>query len=124
MRPYRAYDKKWKRWIEQKDITIYGDGSAEFVRRGENGDKIEIVELSSGEIELMQSTGLMDKDCFFGDIAQTYYDDGREGDRGEVVWDDMGVVALETNRGTFPLYFYSDFKIIGNRWDNPELLEQ
>lgn len=35
-----------------EDICVYGDGSADFVRRGENGDKIEITELKTGEIEL------------------------------------------------------------------------
>ena len=49
---YRAWDKKWERWFDPEDICIYGNGTADFVRRGEKGDKIEIVDFSSGEIEL------------------------------------------------------------------------
>jgi len=57
---FRAWDKKWNRWILPEDICVYGDGTADFIRRGENGDKIEIAELKSGEIVLQQYAGIND----------------------------------------------------------------
>ena len=58
-RPYRAWDKKWKRWILPEDISYY-KGEWYFERRGESGDIIETA-VGLKEIDLEQNTGLSDK---------------------------------------------------------------
>jgi len=133
---YRAWDKKWNRWIEPKDICVYGDGTADFVRRAENGDKIEIVELKSGEIELEQYIGIKDRkrtkefpkgqDICGGDIvsAGIYYD---EGPRILEIYYDRGGYWIDYKGEGYDRVLVGEFmgslEIIGNIHQNPELKE-
>ncbi len=89
----------------------------------ENGDHLEI---SAGDINLLQFTGLKDKegtDIFEGDIVRCAYW------RGKVVWceDTAGFCVLEKLKGnvyrTLSKYFASQTEVIGNIKQNPELLE-
>ena len=117
---FRAWDEKWKRWILPEDITIYGDGTADFVRRGENGDKIEIVELSSGEIILEQFTGLPHLDWWEGDFFE------HPSGKCLIVWRNGGL-SIHGQGGWTPVadaIHWAELPVkIGNRHDNPELLK-
>ena len=82
--------------------------------------------LSTFNIVLMQFTGLKDKeesDVYYGDILQTYYDDGRMGHIGKLIFGKYGPL-LKTKTATVPLYVYPSFEILGNVHQNPELLEK
>ena len=127
---FRAWDKKWQRWIAQEDITVYGDGSADFVRRGENGDKIEIAELKHGEIDLMQYTGLEDKtgrEIYEGDIIvpdrPLYYHGLLDKDPITIEWLECGSwypFADDDDKAPYPDPAKSE--VIGNAYENPELI--
>lgn len=121
---YRAWDKDFKTMYEVDDI-VYIDFEEKqicvktlFFERASRYDFNDIV--------LMQSTGLADKngkEIFEGDILDS--EDGFL----------AGIVELRQDLGMFvsTLIKYNNFerlcnvtssrKIIGNRWENPELLE-
>ena len=121
---YRAWDKDFKTMYEADDI-VYIDFEEKqicvktlFFERASRYDFNDIV--------LMQSTGLADKngkEIFEGDILDS--EDGFL----------AGIVELRQDLGMFvsTLIKYNNFellcnvtssrKIIGNRWENPELLE-
>lgn len=93
--------------------------------------------LWEGPFELMQYTGLKDKngvEIYEGDIIKAKHDDGRY-DTGEVVYGSKGAFCLylpEVATGIKkPLLNYihgimlaeHDFEVIGNIYENPELLK-
>lgn len=122
---FRAWDKNLKAMYEVDDIMSIDFGKSEI------GVKILFFERTNyynfDDIILMQSTGLTDKndkEIFEGDILDS------EGVSFS------GVVELRQDLGMFvnTLIKYNNFerlcnvtssrKIIGNRWENPELLEE
>lgn len=121
---YRAWDKIHKTMYEVDDIMSIDFGKSEI------GVKTLFFERTSrydfDDIVLMQSTGMTDKN-------------GREIFEGDILDSEdsflAGVVELRQNLGMFvsTLLKYNNFErlcnvldstqIIGNVWDNPELLE-
>lgn len=96
----------------------------------------ENVEYFNGRIELMQYTGLKDKngkEIYEGDIvtfedaecdAEGYHDNVFL-NRGVVFYDEISMCYSFTNRQTIDmddLYIPDDVEVIGNIYDNPELL--
>lgn len=88
--------------------------------------------LSNGDIELMQYTGLKDKngvEIFEGDIVSCEYlaPDERYVAIGEVVWCNSDSAQYKVNDNfdeSDPLQeWYSGCEVIGNIYENPELLK-
>lgn len=85
------------------------------------------------EVELMQSTGLFDvngMEIFEGDIVKIPDDYGvfgkNAGETCKVIFD-SGCFRLKTSRGRGRGFWFEDdstVTIIGNVWENPELVEE
>ena len=122
---FRAWDKEEKKMHKVKTI--------EFSRRGAR--IIHLAEVNSNgkgdhkrwhsSVELMQSTGLKDdfgNELFEGDIFESRFSEIKY----VVYWDDkLASFWIKGETKTHPLYTLTPFhpRILGNIYENPELLE-
>ncbi|MDS3874868.1 YopX family protein [Staphylococcus hominis] len=120
---FRAWDKDHK-YMEYTDRNL-------IVSFGDNGN-VDATDLSNiystcngmQNFELMQSTGLKDKngtEIYEGDIVKNIYDEIYV-----VKWFDAAFYLEEKYNGGFDyheLHFEDNKKVIGNIYENPELLE-
>ena len=123
---FRAWDKRDKRIYLVDEIHWYC-GDFDFI-----GDGITFQRLSE-EVELMQSTGLFDKngkEIFEGDIILWTYWDGFEDSGSAKIIFDNGMFKLldiytekEVWNNLFDCDENCDIYIQGNIYENPELLE-
>jgi uncharacterized phage protein (TIGR01671 family) len=109
-------------------LVFYDDngGGEAFLLSG--GDGIESSEYFE-DIELMQYTGLKDKngkEIYEGDILKYFSINDTFGpDRYLVEWQapSFGLKRLLYERHDYPTFIAHDFVIIGNIYQNPELLK-
>lgn len=129
---FRAWDKASRKWLLCADIVADGI----FHSTGRNTATISIARRD--DIDLVRPTGLNDKngeEIYEGHIVQRVSRITGEVDHvAEVYWDKemsgfyvrgKNLGALNTILGIF-LKGYADepqYEIIGNRYENPELLE-
>lgn len=122
---FRAWLKKDKEMIVVEEIH-FNNGELDFI-----GDAITWM-CKNNDFVLMQSTGLTDKngkEIFEGDILSIETD--KENVKIEVSWDSKhALFAFESKKYNAKEALgelFEDnpypFKIIGNVWENPELLE-
>lgn len=129
---YRAWLKTEKRMIETDDLLDI-DYENEVVTTQqvyfENGlpDDRDLDNFVFEEIELMQSTGLVDKngkEIFEGDIVKMSKDVYSEPTYYEVVRHRGGAYRLESKQHGCELWLrHADCEVVGNVYENPELLE-
>lgn len=122
---FRAWHKTWEEMGKVKRIRFDDDGNMTNVLfKGETlGTDLKI-----DEIELMQSTGLLDKngqEVFFGDIIKCTrgcpHEVYLEKEYGGTYIGGMPAVYL---KGLLSGYAWTgDEEILGNIYENPELLE-
>lgn len=122
---FRAWHKTWEEMGKVKRIRFDDDGNVNTVlfKGREFG-----VNATIDKIDLMQSTGLYDengKEIFEGDILhhqiQTDYTFIVKYDEDNARW--YGDGLSRTYRIDITKHFMQYYKVIGNIYENPELLE-
>lgn len=128
---FRAWHKTWKEMGKVKRIRFDDDGNMTTVLFG---GKLLGVNAKIDEFELMQSTGLFDKngkEIFEGDVIAIEVDDTGTPINARVFQNSkIGVLmfhVFEDNEDVPMVELLEDnsvaFEIIGNIYENPELLE-
>ena len=129
---YIAWIKTEKRMFFSDDILAIDYENEEIVTQQvyfENGlpDDRDIYCYKTDEIELMQTTGLKDKngkEIFEGDIVKMAKDVYSEPTYYEVVRHRGGAYRLESKQHGCELWLrHTDCDVVGNIYENPELLE-
>ena len=130
---YRVWVKTEKRIVFSDDILSIDYENKEIVTQQVyfvNGlpDDRDIYCYDFDEIELMQSTGLKDKngkEIFEGDIVKMAKDVYSEPTYYEVVRHRGGAYRLESKQHGCELWLrHTDCEVVGNIYENPELLEE
>ena len=123
---------KFRAWLKQYDVMVddvsdmtFKEGNLKFIgRRTVGGVSFQY---SVEEIELMQSTGLKDKngkEIFEGDIIKMAKDVYSDPTYYEVIRHRGGAYRLESNQHGCELWLrHTNCEVIGNIYENPELLE-
>ena len=129
---YRTWIKTEKRMIETDDLLDI-DYENEVVMTQqvyfENGlpDDRDLDNFVFDEIELMQSTAMVDRNgniIFEGDIVKMAKDVYSEPTYYEVVRHRGGAYRLESKQHGCELWLrHTDCEVVGNVYENPELLE-
>jgi len=125
---FRAWDKGLKRMIYLSEPTVENDDFSGIVFKlrdyfvsAFSSDRIE-------DLELMQYTGLRDKngrEVYEGDIVR-FKDWWDEEMVGEVRYSekDMAFTIVNDFWDGFPIMYADDLEVIGNIYENPELLKE
>lgn len=117
---FRAWDKKLKKMFEVSFI----DFDTKLI--GLNID-LEIIIFDFDDVNLMQSTGLFDKngkEIFEGDIVKMAKDVYSDLTYYEIVRHRGGAYRLESNQHGCELWLrHTNCEVIGNIYENQELLE-
>ena len=121
---FRAWLKNDKKMIDVDEIH-FDNGQLDFI-----GDAITFMR-EADEIELMQSTGLFDKngqEIFEGDVVTNGWK--RQGVifGTQEVEEDFGSIRIYRGfnlylGGGYPNAIMSEFEVVGNIYENPDLLE-
>lgn len=121
---YRAYDGGSLNRMYQPDEVMVGNGDIWII----DEDSVAGEWIVNNDIHLMQSTGLVDKEgteVFEGDILhhqiQTEYTFIVKYDKDKGRW--YGDGLSRTYRIDITKEFLPYYKVIGNIYENPELLE-
>ena len=136
---FRAWDKIKKRMIDviafyryfrdKGKIIVWGGRLRKYPKLPMSVSQFEVSEKEEKDCILMEYTGQKDKnkkEIWEGDIVK-----GEKGEIYEVVWDDEGGRFLfifdkdndKDNMEGYDLSISALVEVIGNKWENPELLE-
>ena len=132
---FRAWNKVEKQMILVVELHNYNPriDDAEYYVEGIIGESDERYKLSfRRNMELMQYTGLKDKngkEIYEGDIVKINHPQDVTGDFTNSIgvvfwWDIEGGWYHTNNKGRPPKRMWEYVKVIGNKYENPELLEE
>jgi uncharacterized phage protein (TIGR01671 family) len=142
---FRAWSKQHKEMLDVREIGFKQNGGIEFVilikprqinERGDIGFEFPKKYIDGNSLKLMQHTGLKDKngkEIYEGDIFEYEYVLGegykyKTTDNPEM-FNGVDVVGFANSEFIgenryLMLSRYVNIKVIGNKFDNPELLEE
>lgn len=114
---FRAWDKKRKKWMDNRQLILNSDGKLCCCYSDKTFGEWKI------DYEVVFSTGLHDKngkEIFEGDIVEwnTDADESYNGKVKETVIFEGGAFYPVCTMDEY------EFEVIGNKFENPELLEQ
>lgn len=124
---FRAWVKSKKQMVDVETIDLRYKNITFIEQDKEYNDVIRELTVSFKGVELMQYTGLKDKNgvkIFEGDILPIW--ENGENHLYKVVYDgDCFMLAmLDSEQGSYPLSVkHKQSEVIGNIYENPELLE-
>ena len=121
---FRAWDRTRNEMIDVDEIH-FDNGQLDFI-----GDAITFMR-DADEIELMQSTGLKDKngkEIFEGDVVTNGWKRQVVTFGTQEVEEDFGSIRIYRGfnlylGGGYPNAIMSEFEVVGNIYENPDLLE-
>lgn len=120
---FRAYDSGSLCRMYQPDEVMVGDGNIWII----DEDGVAGEWIVNNDLNLMQSTGLFDKngkEVFEGDIVKMAKDVYSDPTYYEIVRHRGGAYRLESNQHGCELWLrHTNCEVIGNIYENPELLE-
>ena len=133
---YRAKRKNWRElpkemwWVQG---YLYGIWERRYILWGMTNDVPDMIEVDpsticqcTGKHDIPENKMIYEHD--FVSFLDTYSTENGYSEQycvGEVLWDDEELCLYVTNRLSAESYeVLDDCKVIGNRFDNPELLEQ
>ncbi|CIY60000.1 phage protein [Streptococcus pneumoniae] len=120
---FRAYDGGSLNRMYQPDEVLVGDGNIWII----DEDSVVGEWIVNNDLELMQSTGLKDKndkEIFKGDIVKMSKDVYSEPTYYEVVRHYGGAYRLESKQHGCELWLrHTDCEVVGNVYENREFLE-
>lgn len=120
---FRAWDSGSLCRMYQPDEVMVGDGNIWII----DEDDVAGSWIVNNDLNLMQSTGLLDKDgqeIFEGDIIKMAKDVYSDPTYYEVTRHRGGAYRLESNQHGCELWLrHTNCEVIGNIYENPELLE-
>ena len=121
---YRAWDSVEKKFVEHFFIT---DNGLICNMEKPTSDSKLLIPIEKSELILMQSTGLVDKngkEVFVGDIVKMSKDVYSESTYYEVVRHYGGAYRLDSKQHGCELWLrHTDCEVVGNVYENRELLE-
>ena len=121
---FRAWDKRFSEFVE--DFFASEDGKI-YKKSTDTGYGIAISKETSDKVILMQSTDMVDRNgkiIFEGDIVKMSKDVYSEPTYYEVVRHRGGAYRLESKQHGCELWLrHTDCKVVGNIYENKELLE-
>ncbi|HFU4000439.1 TPA: YopX family protein [Streptococcus suis] len=116
---FRAYNPATNEWYKPEEVFV-SDGNIYL----DDDDFYELIQ--NNDVTLMQSTGKMDStgkvEVYVGDIL--YYPDQDEDNYGIIKFDEDKLAFVLDNG--YERFVYGDYgmgKVIGNIYENPELVE-
>lgn len=122
---FRAWDNVEKKFVEHFFIT---DNGLICNMEKPTSDRKLLIPIEKSELILMQSTGLFDKngkEIFDGDVVKMAKDVYSEPTYYEVVRHRGGAYRLESKKHGCELWLrHADCEVVGNVYENPELLEE